>query len=111
MAQRASIVDEEFRQQRERDVSVGRSSGVNTSNGALRFDDIIIESTEMVVGSAKDCVPSVDPAGSEKPAHPLLEWFSAHMCHKFASPDLLLFYFLYIGDNCTLFYWARVNEL
>jgi len=39
VAMRASIVDEEMRQQRAREVGVGASSSMSTTNGALTVDD------------------------------------------------------------------------
>ena len=39
-ATRASLPDEEMRQQRAREIGVGPSSGVSTTEGVLRFDDV-----------------------------------------------------------------------
>uniref|UniRef100_M1DK53 Integrase core domain containing protein n=1 Tax=Solanum tuberosum TaxID=4113 RepID=M1DK53_SOLTU len=60
VAQWASIVDKEHRQQRAQDVGIGPSSGVSTTDGALRVDDSTIEGGEMVDRSATNGVQSVN---------------------------------------------------
>uniref|UniRef100_M1DPY4 Integrase core domain containing protein n=1 Tax=Solanum tuberosum TaxID=4113 RepID=M1DPY4_SOLTU len=67
---RASLLKEEIRQQRAREIGVGPSNGVSTTEGAVRVDVSTIESVGLVVRSATDGIPSVDPAGSGKPNPP-----------------------------------------
>uniref|UniRef100_M1DIY3 Integrase core domain containing protein n=1 Tax=Solanum tuberosum TaxID=4113 RepID=M1DIY3_SOLTU len=69
-ARRASIVDEELRQQLTREVGVGPSARVSTTEGAERVDERTTESAKIVDGSATNGIPSVDPVGSEKPDPP-----------------------------------------
>uniref|UniRef100_M1DWA6 Uncharacterized protein n=1 Tax=Solanum tuberosum TaxID=4113 RepID=M1DWA6_SOLTU len=59
VARRASIVDEEMRQHRSNEIGVGPSSGMSTSDGAIRVDESTTEGTEMVDESATKGVPSV----------------------------------------------------
>uniref|UniRef100_M1DI66 Integrase core domain containing protein n=1 Tax=Solanum tuberosum TaxID=4113 RepID=M1DI66_SOLTU len=66
VAWRASIVDEEIRQQRDREIGLGPCSGVSTTDGEVRVDESTTESAGIVNRSATDAVPSVDPVGSGK---------------------------------------------
>uniref|UniRef100_M1DW35 Integrase core domain containing protein n=1 Tax=Solanum tuberosum TaxID=4113 RepID=M1DW35_SOLTU len=81
VARRASIVDEEFRQQWGRERNVGPSSGVRNTKGAVRVDVSTIEgvvlvdvstteSAGIVDGSATDGIPSIDTSRSRKPDPP-----------------------------------------
>lgn len=70
-SRRASIVDEELRQQQARKISVGASSSVSTTDGTVRVDVSITEGAEMVDASTTDGVSSVDRAGSKKPDPPI----------------------------------------
>uniref|UniRef100_M1DK06 Integrase core domain containing protein n=1 Tax=Solanum tuberosum TaxID=4113 RepID=M1DK06_SOLTU len=81
VARRASIVDEEMRQQRAWEIGTGQSSGVRTTDGAVRVymittegavrvDERTTKGAERVDGRDNDGVPHVDPAGSVKPNPP-----------------------------------------
>ncbi|KAK4707335.1 hypothetical protein R3W88_033109 [Solanum pinnatisectum] len=70
VAWRASIVDEELRQQQAREIGVGPSSTVSTTEGAKKVDVSSTESAGIVDGSTTEGVPNVDPVGSGKPDPP-----------------------------------------
>uniref|UniRef100_M1DH46 Integrase core domain containing protein n=1 Tax=Solanum tuberosum TaxID=4113 RepID=M1DH46_SOLTU len=59
-------VNEELRLQRAREIGVGASSNVTTTDGAVRVDVSTTEGTEMVDVGTTDGDPSVDSAISEK---------------------------------------------
>jgi len=80
-ATRKLILVEERRQQLAREVDVGPSGTPSTNDGAPRVGE-----------GATDGVPTVDPAGSGNRIHSLLQRSSAHMCHKFVSPYVLLYF-------------------
>uniref|UniRef100_M1DVY5 Integrase core domain containing protein n=1 Tax=Solanum tuberosum TaxID=4113 RepID=M1DVY5_SOLTU len=90
-ARRASIVDEELRQQRARRIGVGASSSVMTIDGAVRVNVSTTEGAEMV------------DAGTR-----LLRGLRRNARHIFFTYPLC-FYSLCIGDNCTLFFggWGK----
>uniref|UniRef100_M1DJ61 Integrase core domain containing protein n=1 Tax=Solanum tuberosum TaxID=4113 RepID=M1DJ61_SOLTU len=66
VAGRASIVDEEMRQQRAMEISIGPSSGMSTTGGAIRVAESTTKGDEMVDGSATEGILSINPAGSGK---------------------------------------------
>uniref|UniRef100_M1DIP9 Integrase core domain containing protein n=1 Tax=Solanum tuberosum TaxID=4113 RepID=M1DIP9_SOLTU len=70
VARKASIVDEETRQQRAREIGVGTSNSVSTTDGAVRVDISTTEGAEMVDTDTNDADPIVDPPGSGKPDPP-----------------------------------------
>uniref|UniRef100_M1E0X8 Integrase core domain containing protein n=1 Tax=Solanum tuberosum TaxID=4113 RepID=M1E0X8_SOLTU len=65
-ARKAFIVDEETRQQRAREVGVGASSSVSTTDGAVRVVDITTEGVVTVDAGTTEGDPSVDLSGSGK---------------------------------------------
>uniref|UniRef100_M1DL59 Integrase core domain containing protein n=1 Tax=Solanum tuberosum TaxID=4113 RepID=M1DL59_SOLTU len=65
-AQRAFIMDEELRQQRAREIGVGASRRVGTTDGVARVDVSITEGAAMVDAGTTDGNPIVDLAGSGK---------------------------------------------
>uniref|UniRef100_M1DTK3 Integrase core domain containing protein n=1 Tax=Solanum tuberosum TaxID=4113 RepID=M1DTK3_SOLTU len=66
-ARRASIVDEETHQQRAREVVLGSSSSVRTTNGTVRVADSTIDCAVTVDAGTTEGDPTVDLASSEKP--------------------------------------------
>uniref|UniRef100_M1D9N3 Integrase core domain containing protein n=1 Tax=Solanum tuberosum TaxID=4113 RepID=M1D9N3_SOLTU len=66
-AQRASIIDEELWQQRIREVGVGASSSVSTTDGAVRINVSTTEVAETVDAGTTEGDPIVNPAGSMNP--------------------------------------------
>ncbi|KAK4729550.1 hypothetical protein R3W88_022538 [Solanum pinnatisectum] len=70
VAWRASIVDEELRQQQAREIGVGPSSSVSTTEGAEKVDVSTTERAGIVDGSTTEGVPNVDPVGFGKPDPP-----------------------------------------
>uniref|UniRef100_M1DBP6 Integrase core domain containing protein n=1 Tax=Solanum tuberosum TaxID=4113 RepID=M1DBP6_SOLTU len=70
VSRRASIVYEEMRQQRAREIGMGPSSGVSTTDGAVRVDESTTEGAGIVDGNTINGIPSVDLAGSGKPDPP-----------------------------------------
>uniref|UniRef100_M1DNM1 Integrase core domain containing protein n=1 Tax=Solanum tuberosum TaxID=4113 RepID=M1DNM1_SOLTU len=81
VARRASIIDERLWQQRDREVGVGASSrlsttdgavrvGVSTTDGEARVDASTTDGAEMVDVGTTDGDPSFDLVGSEKPNPP-----------------------------------------
>jgi len=70
-ATRASLLEEEMRQQRAREVDVGPSARVRTTEDVERVDENTTKSVGIVDESATDGVPSVDPTGSQKLESPV----------------------------------------
>lgn len=64
--QKASIVDEELRQQWAREVDVGPFARVITTYDAERVDKRTTNSAGIIYGSSIDVFPSVDRAGPRK---------------------------------------------
>uniref|UniRef100_M1AA20 Transposase n=1 Tax=Solanum tuberosum TaxID=4113 RepID=M1AA20_SOLTU len=64
-ARRASIIDEELRQQRIREIGVGASSSVSTTDGVVRVDVNTIEGVETDAGTTEGD-PIFNPAGFGK---------------------------------------------
>lgn len=92
---RASLVDEEIRLRREKNIVIGASSSVAESKARNNIDGVEIEVYDTTDGSIlRDvritrCCLIADPMGSGKSDPPIfLEMFGA-MRHMFASPTTL----------------------